>query len=358
MSTLVTPLRVRSRKTWTTGLESCRDPVENASMKRILLIGLGRWGANHLRILKSMPIELFIADHDEQRLNSAEVRQGHRSTDAHGFFSKIDAAVVVTPAHTHFAICRELLEMGKDVFVEKPISLNSVEAKEITGLAKSSGLVLQVGHIFRFDPASLWMRQAITQKRFGQLKMLRAKFSGFKRPRQDTGVTFADSIHFIDLFNFFLGTSPRRVHAVLHDFLGRGMDDESLIVLEYDPSDGASILATVEAGYHTPGKIREVVIVGKDSSAVCDYNVAQYKIRTFDNRHVADGSEIKALEGTVHQLEFPPEEPLRAELGAFLDAIEKRGQPLVDGTDGFEAVRAVEAALESARTGNWIDITQ
>jgi predicted dehydrogenase len=327
-------------------------------MKRILLIGLGRWGANHLRILKSMPIELFVADREGQRLNSVEVPQSHRSTDARALFSKIDAAVVVTPAPTHFAICRELLEMGKDVFVEKPISLNSMEAKEITELANSSGLVLQVGHIFRFDPASLWMREAIAQKRFGQLKMLRAKFSGFKRPRQDTGVTFADSIHFIDLFNFLLGIPPRRVHAVLHDFLGRGMDDESLIVLEYEFGAGALILATVEAGYHAPGKMREVVIVGKDSSAVCDYNVAQYKIRTFDNRHVADGSEIKALEGTVHQLEFPPEEPLRAELRAFLDAIEKRGQPLVDGIDGLEAVRVVEAALESARTGNWIDITQ
>jgi predicted dehydrogenase len=101
MSALDTPLRVRSHKTWPTGLESCRDSVENASMKRILLIGLGRWGANHLRILKSMPIELFVADRDEQRLNSAEVPQDHQSTDARALFSKIDAAVVVTPAHTH-----------------------------------------------------------------------------------------------------------------------------------------------------------------------------------------------------------------------------------------------------------------
>lgn len=197
-------------------------------MKRILLIGLGRWGANHLRILKSMPIELLVADHDEQRLNSAEVGKSHRSTDARALFPKIDAAEVVTPAPTRFAICRELLEMGKDVFVEKPISLNSMEAKEITGLAKSSGLVLQVGHIFRFEPASLWMREAIAQKRFGKLKMVRSKFSGFKRPRQDTGVTFADSIHFIELFNFLLGIPPRRVDAVLHDLLGRGMDDAEL----------------------------------------------------------------------------------------------------------------------------------
>ena len=325
-------------------------------MKRLLLIGLGRWGTNHLRILKSMPIELFVADHDPKRLDEAEVPEDHRSTDPQSLFPRIDAAVVVTPAHAHFESCRELLNGRKDVFVEKPITLVSREAKELAKLAEQAGLILQVGHIFRFDPASLWMREAIRQGRFGQLKMLRARFSGFKRPRHDTGVTFADSIHFIDLFNFLLGTSPRRVHAVLQDFFGRGMDDESLIVLEYELNNAAPIMATVEAGYHAPGKFREVTIAGTDSSAICDYNVAQYKIKTFENRHVTENGMIKALEGAAHQLEFPPEEPLRAELSAFIDSIEKRNRPIVDGWSGFHAVRVVEAALESARAGNWVDI--
>jgi UDP-N-acetylglucosamine 3-dehydrogenase len=325
-------------------------------MKRILLIGVGRWGINHLRILKSMPIKLFVADHQKQQLNSIGIPQSQCSTDARSFFSEIDAAVVVTPAPTHFETCRELLEMGKDVFVEKPMTLVASEAKRLTELAENSGSILQVGHIFRFDPASLWLRDAIGEGRFGGLKILRARFSGFKRPRPDTGVTFADSIHFIDLFNFLLGAPPRRVHAVLRDFFGRGKDDESLITLEYDQDKSSSILATVEAGYHAPGKFREVIIAGTDCSAVCDYNVAQYKIKTFANRHVTDSDTINAREGAVHQLEFPPEEPLRAELAAFVDAIEKRTPSPVDGWAGFHAVSAVEAALESARTGTWIDI--
>src|SRR3979411_3338686 len=189
--------------------------------KRILLIGLGRWGANHLRVLQSMPIDLFVVDNDPERLNSSRVSQSQRSADAHSLLPIIDAAVVVTPAQTHFEICRDLLDGGKDVFVEKPITLESAEAKELTELAKRNGLILQVGHIFRFDPASVWIRDAIAQGRFVEIKMLRANFSGFKRPRQDTGVTFADGIHFIDLFKFLLGKSPRRVHAVMRNFMGR-----------------------------------------------------------------------------------------------------------------------------------------
>jgi predicted dehydrogenase len=98
--------------------------------------------------------------------------------------------------------------------------------------------------------------------------------------------------------------------------------------------------------------------VGANSSAVCDYNVAQYKIKTFENRHVTAGCETRALEGTVHQLEFPPEEPLRAELVAFIDSIENRTRSMVDGRAGYHAVRVVEAALESARTGKWIEIAE
>src|SRR5207237_909703 len=178
--------------------DSAEASVTMQQAKRILLIGLGRWGANHLRVLQSMPIDLFVAERDPERLNSSGVSQSHRAADASSLFPIIDAAVVVTPAQTHFEICRELLEGGKDVFVEK---------------------------------------------------------------------------------------SPRGVHAVMRNFLGRAgeMDDESLIVLEYDCGDSAPILATIEAGYHLPGKVRELTIVGKDSSSVCDYNVAQYKIKTFEN---------------------------------------------------------------------------
>ena len=326
--------------------------------KRILLSGLGRWGANHLRILQSMPVELFAADLDERRINSVGLSDDHWSTDPRALFSQIDAAVIVTPAPAHFEACRELLEMRKDVFVEKPMSLVSAEAKKLTKSAERAGLILQVGHIFRFDPASLWLRDAIARGVFGRIKILRAKFTGLKRPRLDTGVTFADSIHFIDLFNFFLDGMPRRIHAVMDDFLRRGMDDESLVVLEYDQGDGSAIRATVEAGYHTPGKVREVMIIGDKASAVCDYNVAQYKVKVFENRHISNGSSINALEGAVNQLEFPPEEPLRAELAAFIDSIEKRSPPLVDGWAGFQAIRVVEAALESARTGAWIEIAE
>jgi predicted dehydrogenase len=330
---------------------------------KVLLLGVGRWGSNHLRVARSLPVELFVADPAPDRLAlalKAGVKEQRLSADPLAFESVVDAVVVATPAQSHFALCKEFLEAGKDVFVEKPITLESAEALSLVEMAQRRRLILQVGHIFRFDTATQWLRDAIADGEFGQVRILRGCFSGFKRPRNDTGVMFADSIHFVDLFNFILGRSPRRVAAVTEDFLSRGMEDEALIVMDYPPpahnapgdGSGGGVIARVEAGYHLPGKYREVMVAGDRMSAICDYNVAQYKVRTFRNHHVQkSGGLVEAMEGEMHQLEFSPEEPLHTEWRAFLDSIETRQAPLADGMAGYEAVRVIQAAIESARTG-------
>jgi UDP-N-acetylglucosamine 3-dehydrogenase len=325
---------------------------------KILLLGTGRWGANHLRNLNAMPVELHVAEVDESRLEPARklgLPAERLTTDYKSFLGKVDCAVVVTPAQTHFDLCRELMEAGMDVFVEKPITLVSNEARQLAELAEKLGRILQVGHIFRFDPASQWLRDAIQDGRFGRVQMLRSNFSGFKRPRNDSGVMFADAIHFVDLFNYFMGCMPRRVHAVNQDFLGRGMEDASHLSLEYE-TDRGTTWATVETNYFLPGKFRDVIVAGSELSAVCDYNAAQYKIKTFANHHVRDGHDFKAVEGALHQVESPPEEPLQAELRAFLDSVRTRKKPLADGWAGYDSVRVLEAAAASAESGRSVEI--
>jgi len=322
-------------------------------MTKVLLLGLGRWGVNHLRNLSSMPVELYVAEIGEKQLEPARklgLPAERLTTDYKNFGAKVDCAVIVTPAQNHFALCREFIEAGKDVFVEKPLTLANDESKTLAELAARKGRILQVGHILRFDPATLWLRDAIQAGQFGRVNMLRGHFGGFKRPRHDSGVMFADGIHFVDLFNFILGALPKSVLAVHHDFMGRGMDDVSLVSLEYETPRGKT-WATVENDYFIPGKFREVIVCGDKLSAVCDYNVAQYKIKTYENNHVRDGNNFKATEGIVTQIETPPEEPLLAELRAFVDSVQTRKAPRADGWAGYDSVRVMNAALESVKTG-------
>src|SRR6266699_2207437 len=100
-------------------------------MRKVLLLGLGRWGVNHLRNLNAMPVELYVAEMDTKRLEPARklgLPETRLTTKYKNLAGKMDCVVVVTPAQTHFPICKELLEAGKDVFVEKPITLLSDEA--------------------------------------------------------------------------------------------------------------------------------------------------------------------------------------------------------------------------------------
>lgn len=327
-------------------------------MIKVLLLGVGRWGANHLRVLHSLPVELFVSDVQPEQLEAARklgIADDHLSTDYRGLAGRVDAAVVVTPAQTHFPLCREFLDAGQDVFVEKPITLVSPEARQLAELAERHKRILQVGHIFRYDTASQWLRDAIQDGQFGRVQILRSNFSGFKRPRNDSGVAFADAIHFVDLFNYFLGRTANRVSASMKDFLGRGMEDASLLSLEYDAPQG-STWGVIETNYFLPGKFREVTIVGDALTAVCDYNVSQYKIKTFQNKHVRAGADFKAEEGAVHQIECAPEEPLLAELRAFLHSVQTRQAPRADGWAGYDSVRVLEAATESARTGRTVEV--
>jgi len=228
-------------------------------------------------------------------------------------------------------------------------------AVALAELAEKRKRILQVGHIFRFDPASEWLREAIQAGQFGRLQILRSNFSGFKRPRNDSGVMLADAIHFVDLFNYFIGKTPARVLAATHDFMQRGMEDASLLSLEYQ-NDAGTIWATIETNYFLPGKFREVTVIGSDLSAVCDYNLAQYKIKTFANRHGKEGKEFKAVEGALHQVESPPEEPLLAELRSFVDSVQTRKPVRADGWAGYDSIRVLEAAFESARSGHTVEV--
>src|ERR1035441_1685657 len=126
---------------------NCRDAPE-FPMTKVLLLGLGRWGVNHLRNLNAMPVELYVAEMDSQRLEPARklgLPDTRLTTNYKDWVSKVDCVIVVTPAQTHFPICQEFLETGKDVFVEKPITLASEEARRLTAIAVKRGRILQIG---------------------------------------------------------------------------------------------------------------------------------------------------------------------------------------------------------------------
>jgi predicted dehydrogenase len=318
----------------------------------LMQIGTGRWGANHLRVLSNLQVDLYVAEISEEgrkRCLDQGIPQNHLTGDYREFLDVVTAVDVVTPASSHFSICKELLENGKDVFIEKPVAETAAEADELARLASQRDAIFQVGHIFRYDPATDFIKDYIQSGQMGAIHSLHGIFSGFKRPRADGGVLISDAIHFIDFFNYLMNGIPRKVLARCEDLLQRGLDDMSWVWMEYD-----GIPAVVEANYFSPDKKRLITITGDQGTLVCDFSSSQDKVKIYRNQHILDNDTWKSISGEIIHKEISLAEPLFIELQDFLSCLKSRSKPKADARAGVDSLKVVEAALHSHEKGQKI----
>ncbi len=320
----------------------------------ILLVGLGCWGEKHLRVLREIGATIWVADVSAERRAWA-VGQGVEETravdDYRTALPHVDAVDVVTPVDNHLAIGETCLRAGRHCFVEKPLALTPAEGRRLAAASRATGRVLQVGHIFRFHPVTATLREALGAGRVGAVRYATGRFSGFKRPRTDVGVTHTDAIHYFDLFALLLGRSATRVSAVQRDFLGRGLDDMSVTVTHY-----GDVPTVVEANYFVPGTHRECVIVGECGSLVADYGASTVTLHRGEFAKKGAGWEV--IDAGKDELFTRGPEPLRAELEAFRDACAGRMACPVPAEAGVAALEVVEAAALAARLGRTVEIAE
>ena len=313
----------------------------------ILLVGLGRWGEKHLRVLGELGVTVWAADVSEARREWA-VRHGldprRALADYREGLAHVEAADIVTSADSHHAVAGDCLAAGLHCFVEKPLARTAAEGRELEKAAAAAGRLVQVGHIFRFHPVTATLRDALENGRIGRIRYATGRFAGFKRPRADVGVTQTDAIHYIDLFAYLLGREATAVSAMQRDFLGRGLDDLSLAVVHY-----GDMPVIVEANYFVPGTWRDCVIVGERGALVADYGSSVVTLHL--GEHLKRGNAWETVETGKEELPARRDEPLRLELQAFLDACAGRAGNPVPAADGVRALAVVEAAAQSARLG-------
>ena len=320
----------------------------------ILLIGLGRWGEKHLRVLRALGEDVLVADVSPARRAWAAaqgVRPGRVVSDYRESLAAVDAVAVVTPADTHREIVGASLAAGRHCFVEKPLSLTTAEGRELADAARTAGTVLQVGHIFRFHPVTAALRVALCDGRIGAVRYATGRFAGFKRPRTDVGVTHADAIHYFDLFAHLLGRAATSAMAVQRDYLGRGLDDMSVTVVSY-----GDVPVVVEASYFVPGISRECVIVGETGSLAADFAAGTVVHHTQEFGKTGEGWEV--IDRGTASLRVGEGEPLKLELAAFLAACAGRGPNLVPAEAGLHAVAVVEAATRSSVLGRVVSLAE
>ncbi len=365
-------------------------------MPRIALVGCGKWGRNHARVLHEMGCLALLCD--EQASALSQVQEGCPGVPGTTSFDELvavplDGVVVATPAAMHATQVTRLLEAGRHVLVEKPLALTLAEGRGLVELAQRKGLVLRVGHILEHHPARQRIRELLADGRLGQVLSARLNRTSLGTIRSVEDVLFSFAPHDI-AFALELGQGlPASVTAVGFDLLDRGIADTAVIVLQFpaqalaqgpssstsphpapasatidqslprEESRGPSTISTASPGplsvqitvsWLEPKKEHRALLVGTDG--MLEWNDTPEGRGITLTRTVTEPGTPPTVKAVERQsIDIPAGEPLRRELEAFVSAIQENGtQGLGDARSGLDVLTVLEACSRSAKLGRKI----
>lgn len=314
-------------------------------MLRAGVVGVGMMGQHHVRVYSELAregkVELVgIADANFERAKELAKKFGTIPYADYKELARegLDAVSIVVPTSLHKQVALEFIEAGTSVLVEKPIADSIENAKAIIEAAEKEGVTLMVGHIERFNPAVLKLRELIERGELGRIVTISAKRVGPMAARiRDVGIIIDLGVHDIDVISYLFGGPIEEVYAragnVVHP---AGVEDHALITLGF--KDGSGI---VETNWLTPHKIRTLNVVGTGGIAYLDY--IEQSLRLYNDEWIKEAKIQKR-------------EPLRNELEHFVECVERKERPIVDGEAGLHALKVALLAQESARTGKVLEV--
>ena len=299
---------------------------------RVGVVGVGALGQHHARVYADLPGATLAGIYDADLSRGAEVaarhgvpafRQLRELTDA------ADAISVAVPTVEHHRVARTLLEAGKDVLVEKPMTAGLAEAEDLIGLASEKGAVLQVGHIERFNPAVDALRKAALQPRFIEVHRL----SPFSPRSLDVDVVLDLMIHDLDIVLCLDGSGAVQVDAVGIPVLTSKVDIAN-VRLRF----ASGLIANLTASRVSAEKVRKFRVFSPKTYISVDF--AARSAQVYRLVQGEGGPEI-----TTERTSAPDEEPLRRQLAAFVAAVRDRAAPMVTGADGLRALTLAHTVL-------------
>jgi predicted dehydrogenase len=325
----------------------------------IAIIGTGYWGKNHIRNFKTLLLEkeinyLKICDINEERAKqmAADYDLDYTTNiDDIKNDEKVTAVVIVTPSITHYELTKVFLESGKDVFVEKPITLDSIKAKKLVDIAEKNRKILMVGHLFRYHPAVKDIKERIDLGEFGKINMIISYRFALGVPRKDMGVIFALAVHDLDLTCYLLNQQMPK--SILVDNAKFHQDKVvEMTNISFDFENGAK--GYIMASWNIPvyNRKRDLIIIGSEKSAIINYLTPnEYKI--FDTkikrRYIDDQIILEKEENAINNIILEYKEPLREEILHFTYSIKNRKTPETNGLVGYKAIKMCEKAFLSAK---------
>jgi predicted dehydrogenase len=332
-------------------------PGSSNSPLRLAVAGIGGWGRNVLRAFAQTPGAEVAAVCDPSPKALAAARgicpaaALHESFEAVLADASVAAVVLATPAPLHARMSRQALSAGKHVYVEKPMTLRSAEARELVELADRAGRVLMVGHLLEYHPAVDLLKKLLDSDEIGRIHYMYCERVNLGVVRQDENALWSLAPHDISIVLYLFGAEPETVSARGSCYLRPGVEDVVFANLSF--ADGR--MAQIHVSWLDPHKERRMVVVGSRKMVTFDDMDATEKVRIYDKgadlkRGAADAIEaISVRHGEIRIPLVGAAEPLGLEARHFVDCVRDGRTPRSDGRDGLRVVRVLEAATESLR---------
>ena len=327
-------------------------------MVNIGVIGYGYWGPNLVRNFAELTAARVTAVADLSPKKIELVQRRYPGIKATTDFQEllrdpaIDAVAIATPVSTHFELGMAVLKSGKHLWLEKPMTETSLQARKLVDEAEKRGKVLIVDHTFIYTGAVRKMKEIIAGGDLGRLlyyDSIRVNLGLFQR---DVSVISDLAVHDFSILDFLLGEHPTAVTASGTNHFPGTPENLAFITLFYDSGS----IAHANVSWLAPVKVRQVLIGGSKKMIVYDDMEPSEKVKIYDKgvSFTEDPQQIQEMRvgyrtGDMWAPKLDGSEALRVEGEHFVDCIEHGKTPQTDGRLGLRVVELIEAATSSMR---------
>src|SRR5438093_2535373 len=304
---------------------------------QIACIGGGYWGKNLIRNLYDLGVLSWVCEVDAER--RAELRATYPSTEFTDSTNRVfgdpntAGVVIATPAASHGELVRQALLADKDVFVEKPLCLSVEEGKQLVALAFERRRVLMVGHLLWYHPAVLQLKKLVEEGELGRVHYISSHRLNLGKIRREENILWSFAPHDIAIILRLMGRMPFQVAAYGGSYVQPNIADVTVTHLLFDNG----VRAHIHVSWLHPFKEQRLVVVGSRQMASFD-DVAK-RLVLYDQRVELQEGEPVPIQGAGEEIPFAPEEPLRLECQAFLEALVTRRPPITDGPSGLRVLK-------------------
>ncbi len=258
---------------------------------------------------------------------------------------EINSVIVATPAETHFAVAKSLLLKDKNVLVEKPITLHSLEAVELRKIAEDRGLKLMVGHVLLFHPAVLRLKELVKGGKIGRLQYIYSNRLNFGTVRTEENILWSFAPHDISIVQLLTESNPIDVYARGASFLQPNLEDSTVTYLVYP----GNVHAHIFVSWLHPFKEQRLVVIGDKGMMVFEDSAPKDKLKFYPKRFNNANGTIEKFDGEFEVINHEEKEPLAEEQLHFRNSVVNNIRPLTDGKHALEVLEILEKAERSLR---------